>query len=136
MTVEEKIEAGLFAYAAALDLNGDPPLAWPNIAFTPPDGPYVQVVHFPNRNARVVVNSDGPHLRQGILQMTVVAPLDGGPSDATALAGAIAEYFPADLDLFEDGIRIRIQQAPDVLPAEKTDVSWDARVDVRYETFA
>ena len=52
---------------------------------------------------------------------------------ATSLAGQIAEHFPADLALFEEGVKVRIQAAPDVLSPDKTDVSWDVPVSVRYE---
>lgn len=134
MTVEEKIEAALFARVRTLDLDGDPPLAWPNIAFKPPAGPYVRVEHLPNRVTRLFLKGSAPHLRQGILQLTVVTPLNAGPEDATALAGAVAEHFPADLALYEDGIKVRVQRAPDVMPAEKSDTSWSVRVDVYYDS--
>lgn len=136
-TIEESIEAALFSYLAALEIDGAPPLAWPTVPFAPPAGtPYIDVTHLPNRNSRIVLKGSGPHWRQGILQLTVVTPLNAGAPQATALAGSIAELFPAGLDLFEDGIRIRIQQAPDVLPGDKTDVSWDVVVSVRWECFA
>lgn len=137
MTVESSIEAALFAHALALSITGSPELAWPNTPFTPPAGsPYIRVDHFPNSSTRRFLKGSDPHLRQGILQLIVVTPLNGGPSVATGLAGEIAEHFPADLDLFEGGIRIRIQQAPSIMPADKTDVSWDCIVSVRYEAFA
>lgn len=137
MTIEEKIEAALFARVRELDLDGSPPFAWPNTSFKPPVGSYVRVDHLPNRNARLFIGSTAPHLRQGILQLTVVTPLNGGNSLATGLAGAIAEHFAADLAMFEDDVKVRVQKAPDVKPAERTDddVSWSARVDVLYECF-
>lgn len=137
-TVEERIEAALFASVQALLLEGDPPLAWPNVAFTPPgpDDPYVRVQHLRNANVRPFVSADDSHLRQGILQLTAVSPLHVGPGPATTLAAAIAWQYPAGLDLFESGIKVRIQSAPNVASAEKTDVAWNARVDVLYECFA
>lgn len=142
MTIEEKIAAALFAHLLTISLDGSPPFAWPNVQF-PADGSakpatYIEVKIFPNNNTRVVVKGSGPHLRQGILQLTVRTPLRVGPTAATAMAGEIAEHFPADLDLFDDGMRLRIQQAPDVDQSEVSvdEVSWAVRVAVRYETFA
>lgn len=141
-TIEESIETALFTHALALDVTGDPPLVWPNIEFPEPGdekpSTYVAVAHFPNSNTRLILNGAGPHLRQGILQLTIYTPLLGGSRPATKLAGEIAEHFPADLALFEDGIKVRIQRAPDVLPAAKTDdgVSWSTRCDIRYEVLA
>jgi hypothetical protein len=135
MTIEERIEAALFAHTLTLALDGAPPIAWPNATFNPPAGAYIRVDHFPNANSRLLVKGSAPHLRQGILQLTVVAPLNVGPTLATGLAGAIAEHFPADLALFEEGTKVRIQAAPDVMDADKTDVSNDVPVSVRYECF-
>lgn len=137
-SIEERIETALFASVQALDLAGGPSLAWPNVAFTPPspDEAYVRVQHLRNANVRPFVKGSDPHLRQGILQLTAVAPLHVGPAPATTLAAAIAWQYPAGLDLFQSGIKVRIQAAPNVAAAEKTDVSWNARVDVPYECFA
>lgn len=133
-TVVEEIEAVLFAQVLELELTGAPDIAMPNVAFKPVVGhPYVRVMHFPNRNTRLFIKGSAPHLHQGILQFTIVSPLNVGPAIATQLAGEIAEQFPADLDLFDGDLRVRIQQAPDIIPADKGDVSWDARVDVLYE---
>lgn len=137
MSIEQSIEAALFGHVRDLDLD-DAPIAWPNVPFTPtsPASIYVRVQHLRNVNTRFFAKGSDPHLRQGILQLTVVAPLNVGPQVATTLAADIAEQFPADLALYEDGVKVRIQQAPDVITPEKTDVSWDVRIDVRYESLA
>jgi hypothetical protein len=139
-TVPEQIETALFARALTLDITGDPPLAWPNMPF-PDEGEdkpltFIEVRHFPNRNTRVLLGA-APHMRQGILQFTIFTPRNDGYDLATQLAGEIAAHFPADLDMFEDDVRVRVQQAPDVIPAEVTEdqVSWSTRVDVRYDCF-
>lgn len=135
LTAEERIELALFKSVHALQLTEELPRAWPNVPFTPssPLSTYIRVQHLPNVNTRLASKSDDPHLRQGILQLTVVSPLRLGPSPSRALASTIAYQYPADLALFESGAKVRIQSAPDVVSPEKTDVSWDARVDVRYE---
>lgn len=142
MTIEEQIEDALFGRVRTLAVTGDPPFAWPNFAFPAPGeekpGTYIEVSHLPNRNTRLFARGGDPHLRQGILQFIVQTPLHDGSTSAMALAGEIAEHFPADLALYSEGIKVRIQQAPDVLQPGKSDdgVSWSAIVSVRYETFA
>ena len=137
MTIEEKIEAALFAHIVSLDFDDDVPIAWPNLPF-PDEGEskpptYIEVRHFRNANGRLFLKGSNANLRQGILQLTVITPLNVGFVQATALAGQVAEHFPADLALFEEGVKVRIQAAPDVLSPDKTDVSWDVPVSVRYE---
>lgn len=141
LTIEEKIEIALFNRVAAMSITGDPPLALPNVPF-PDEGEdkplhFVEVRHFPNRNTRLFLKGSLPHLRQGILQLTVYSPRDQGKEMATQTAGQIALHFPADLNMFEDDVKVRVQQAPDIIPAEVTEdqVSWSSRVDVRYDCF-
>lgn len=136
-TIEQSIEAALFAHVAALEFDDDVPVEYPNTPF-PGEGQdkpatYIEVRHFRNANQRMSMKGSDPHLRQGILQLTVITPLNAGPNNATALAGQVAQQFPADLALFSAGVKIRVQAAPDVLSADKTDVSWDVPVSVRYE---
>lgn len=136
MTIEEKIESALFGRVRTMALAGAPPIAWPNLAFDPPASAYIRVSLLPNRNTRLFLKGADPHFRQGILQLVVAAPLNGGSTFATALAGAIAEHFPADLALYESNVKVVIQAAPDVGEALKEDVAWTVMVSVRYETFA
>ncbi len=135
-TVEENIEAALFARAASLDLTVAREIAWPNLPFTPPAAGYLEVVHFPNRPQRLFLRGSDPHFRQGLLQLTVVGPLNEGAGPATLAAGEIAAHFPADLALYSEGVKVKVQGAPRTWPAEKTDTSWTVRVDVPYECFA
>lgn len=135
LTIEERIETALFKSVQALQLAEDLPLAWPNVDFSPasPLSAYLRVQHLPNTNSRLFSKGANPHQRQGILQLTVVSPLRLGPAPAKTIAATIADQYPADRALFESGVKVRIQSAPDVVTPDKTDVSWDARVDVRYE---
>lgn len=135
-TVEENIEAALFARVASLDLTPARQIAWPNVPFTPPAAAYIEVVHFPNRPQRVFLRGSDPHFRQGILQLNVRALLNEGAAAATRIAGEIAAHFPADLALYREGLKVKLQAAPRIWPADKTDTSWTVQVDVPYECFA
>lgn len=135
-TIEENIEAALFG--AVRDLETDPvlPVAWPNKVYEPEGAPYLRVAQFVNENIRVVLKGSGPHERRGILQLSVVTPLNGGQSPGTALAGAIAEQFPADRDLYSEDVKVRIQMAPTVMTPIKEDAAWVVPVSIRYEALA
>ncbi len=142
MTIQEQIEAALVAHTITFTPSIEAPVVYPNVEFPAPgeEKPttYIEWRHMPNRNTRLYMAGADPHLRQGILQLTIFTPLHEGATPATTLAGEIAAHFPADLALYEDDIRLRIQKAPDVMPAERTDdgVSWSARCDVYYETYS
>ncbi|MGQ3299649.1 phage tail terminator-like protein [Reyranella sp.] len=145
MTVEEKIEDALFARVATLELTPALPVAFPNLDFPgkaeggsprPKPATYLGVQHFPNRNVRIVIKGSGPHLRQGILQLTVVAELNTGHAVATKAAGEVAAHFPADLLLEIEDVQVRITQAPSIAGALRSDGSWDVPVSIQYECFA
>lgn len=136
MTIEEKIEAALLGRVATLSLAPPLPIAWPNTSFNPPASAYLRVRHFRNKNERISIKGSNPHRRLGILQITVVAPLNVGPPPATSIAGRIAEHFPADLVIPYDGISVRIQSAPYVLDAVVEDTTNDTPVSIEYECIA
>ena len=135
MTIEEKIDAALGARVASLALSPPLAVAWPNNVFEAAP-PYLRVAFFRNRNQRIGIKGSSPHRRLGILQVTVVTPLNAGPGPAVSIAGRIAEHFPADLVLDHDGISVRIEAAPDVLSDTKDEASWNVPVSIRYECFA
>lgn len=135
LTIEERIERTLFTYAAAIATEADPPKVWPNETTVPPPL-YLRIEQFPNRNERIFIKGINPHLRQGILQITVVSPLNVGPSVATKVAGQVAENFPADLTIYNYGLKLRIQEAPSVGQAFPNDATWVTPVSCRYQVFA
>lgn len=132
-TIEENIELVLFG--AVRDLETEPvlPVAWPNKVYDPDGAAYIRVDHFRNVNERLLVKGTSPHLRQGILQLAVVMPLNGGAPAGTALAAAIAAQFPADLELYSEDVKVRIQAAPTVMTAIKEDAAYVVPVSIRYE---
>lgn len=135
MTIEEKIQRALGGRVEKLSLSLPLTVAWPN-NIAAPAPPYLRIDYFPNRNQRIGIKGSGRHRRLGILQITIVSPLNVGPDPSLAIAGRVAEHFPADLELHYDGVSVRIRQAPDVLPASKEAASWDVPVSVEYECFA
>lgn len=135
-TVEESIEAALFARAASLTFTPALPVSWPNVSFTPPAGPHLKVQHFPNGSQRLFAKGSNPHILAGILQITAVAPLNSGSVPATQMAGKITEHFPADLPMTSGDVRVRVTQRPSQAPPIKTDATWEVPVSIPYEAFA
>ena len=133
MTVESDIEAALLARVASLALSPVLPISYENIDFTPPDdGLYAKVQHFPNGVSRYSQTGSDPKQRIGILQLTVVTPLNQGPSNATLIAGQIATHFPADLAMWSGDVKVTITDAAAIAPAIKTDASWDTPLSIPY----
>lgn len=90
------------------------PVAWPNIAFTPPDNaPYGRVYVLP---AQTVGQDLEGQLRtyQGILQLNIIAPAGSGVAQARRLAKSVADAFPEGLPLVEGDLTVYINGPPQV----------------------
>ena len=135
-SIEESIEAAVFTRAAGLLTLAALPVSWPNVAFSPPsNGRYLRVSLLPNVTQRLFINS-ATHRRPGILQISVVVPLNVGASAATRIAGQVAEHFPMDLRVTSGGVSVRVTKAPDIAPAIKEDAAWIVPVSVSFQAFA
>ena len=90
------------------------PVAWPNIAFTPPDNaPYGRVYILP---AQTVGQDMEGQLRtyQGILQLNIIAPAGSGVTLARGLAKSVADAFPEGLPLVDGDLTVYINGPPQV----------------------
>ena len=132
--IEQDIETALFERVASLTLSPVLPVAWPNVNFTPPDdGKYLEVSHFPNGVSRYALGGGNASSRIGLLQLTVVTPLNQGPANATAIAGEVAAHFNDATVMFEGVAKVFVTKAPELAPAIKSDVSWSVPVTISYE---
>lgn len=145
-TVETAIWQALRARVATLTGFA---VNWPLEPFTPPASggkplPYVECRHLPNANVRRFIGSSDPHERMGILQLTLCWPASEvgtgsgkvHPDVLIQQAGEIAAHFPTDLPLDFEGIRVRVERAPDVAQPMRDDAFWRVPVTVRYTCFA
>mgnify|MGYP000960604729 FL=1 len=89
------------------------PVAWPNLAFDPPDTPYLRVYVLP---AQTVGQDLAGQLRtyQGILQLNIIVPADSGVTSARALAQSIADAFPEGLPMVDGDLTVYINGPPQV----------------------
>lgn len=137
MTAETLIMEALFARLSTLVLAPVHPVAWPNIAFTPPaDHRYLRVQYVPNLTNRVLIDSDGPHQMLGLMQVSVYDEKGKGESRAREMAGLVAEHFPTDLKLHSAPITVRMTKRPDVRDLIVEDAAVQIPVMVEWECWA
>lgn len=135
-SIPEDIETALFTRAAGLAALTGLPVAWPNVSFSaPPSGRYLRVSLLPNVTQRLFINS-AAHRRPGILQISVVVPLNVGASAATRIAGQVAAHFPMDLRMTSGGVSVRVTKCADIAPAIKEDAAWIVPVSVSFQALA
>lgn len=99
MASPDLIASALLARCATLAI-GSPalPIAYPDVTFTPPaDGKYVEVALFFNRPAWEGVASG--KMDQGLLQITVVWPRNGGVIKPMEAVAEVMAHFPKALTL-------------------------------------
>ena len=136
MNVEDAIETALFASAIDIATFDAAHKAWPNASFDPPADAYMRVDHLPNGSQRLSIKSVNPHLYFGILQITVVAPLNVGVTAARQLAAEIADAYPADRTMTQWGTTVRVEKAPDVGRGFAGDAKWNVVVSIPYQSLA
>lgn len=115
-STEARIKALLFARLGTLtSAAGALPIAWPNINAAPPaSGKFLRVDFIPNRVDRLEIASDGAHQMRGLLQVSVMWPLNVGTDAPLDIAGAIVAAYPADLTLWDGDLRVRVYERPAV----------------------
>lgn len=137
MATETDIMAALFARLSTFAASPALPVAWPNIAFSPPaDQRYLRVVFVPNAVNRLLIGSAGPHQHLGLLQVDVMWTKGVGEAGPRGVAGAIAAHFPCDLRVSAGALRVRIAKRPEVRDLIVGDARVQIPVMVEWEAFA
>ncbi|WP_318378819.1 DUF4128 domain-containing protein [Enterobacter sp.] len=110
MRIAELLESRLADISREINM----PVAWPNIAFDPPDdGPYGRVYILP---AQTIGQDFAGQLRtyQGVFQVNIVTPAGTGVSKARSFADAVAGGFPEGLPLVDGDLTVYINGPPQV----------------------
>ena len=137
MAAESEIMAALFARVASFVASPALPVAWPNVAFTPPANQrYLRVQFVPNTTNRALIDSDGPHQHLGLLQVSVYWTKGQGETSPRDIAGDLAAHFPCDLKLHSAGLTVRITKKPDVRDLIVEDAAIQIPVMIEYEAWA
>ncbi|GAA4169097.1 phage tail terminator-like protein [Shinella granuli] len=136
-SIETSQWMALKARIQSLTLSPALPVVWPK-GVAPASGKYLRADWVLNRVQRRAVSSDGAQIRPGILQLSIFSPIS--PSEAAEvdmeLAGQIAEHFPTDHRMTFGGVSVRVQRAPSISQAYRTDAYWITPVSVFVETLA
>ena len=137
MAIETDIMAALFTRVSSLVLNPVMPVAWPNLAYTPPANQrYLRVQFVPNVANRVMIGSDDPHQHLGLLQLSVYGKKNNGEAAVRADAAAVAAHFPCDLKLYSGAVCVRITKRPDVRDLIVEDAAVQIPVMIDWEAYA
>lgn len=106
-------------------------VAWENLTFTAPAGPYIRAFLIPETTLSLTL--DKTHRRYaGILQVDLVMPINGGSSPAeTLLASMLTEFTPAT-SFIESGVRIYIPDPASAAPALSEPNRYSVPVSIPY----
>lgn len=148
-TVETKIWQAIKARVQTLPAPVNLPVDWPLETFQKPEAggrpaPYVECRHLPNTAIRQFIGSNDPHLRQGILQLSLMWPValvgnEAGqqhPDVLVQMAGLIAAHFSTDLRMMFQDLAVRVEKAPDVSQPFRDEAYWRVPVSVRWRCWA
>lgn len=125
------IQAALDAWLGAFADDAAIPVAWQNIPFTPPDGPYLRVNYLPAKPYSVDLAGECV-VHPGIYQITVVSLAGRGRSQAIKLAGIVAELFRYGQEMEGDGFTVYVSSSPAVMPPVSSPISWEVPVSVSW----
>lgn len=135
-TVETAIWLALKGRVASLALSPSLPVMWPGVTQSPA-GAHIAVMNIAAPPARVMVASDGPHEREGTLQLMLKHPLPGLNYEHTQeQAGIVAEHFPADHRMSFGGVCVRVTEAPEVSSGMRDEGWWITPVRIRWQAQA
>ena len=113
------------------------PVAWPGAVYRRNlDQPFVEVSEILADPLRVMIDGTEAHQRDGTLQIMLLdpAPVDYGAVRADA--EEIANLFPADLRLREDGVEVRVLRAPQISEGFQEAGWWQTPIRIRWRAFA
>lgn len=98
------------------------PIAFTNKNFSAPaTGKYLRETFLPNGTLRPEVADDSTPVWQGLYQIDVFWPQNGGETEPLALAAAIADHFSPATRLQGTGVTVRIPSRPSTSPLMVTD---------------
>ncbi len=121
-TIEGMIPDALLDHLSRLVLSPVLPIAYPDVAFTPPSSGYLKTYYIPNGTERICITPGSPNRYQGILQVTVVFPAGQGAVKPNDVAGQIASHFAEGTQLQTAAGPVRIDKRPSVeRPMQDTD---------------
>jgi len=127
----------IISIRAALEtkLNGITPaisIAWENVPFTPVAGtPYAQIYLMPASPDNPTLG-DGFYRERGILQISLMYPLQAGPLTAETKAEAIRTAFKRGTTMTSGSVTVVVDRTPEIGQGRVDGDRWAVPVRVRY----
>lgn len=116
-TTEGKIADALFTKLAALTLSPVLEIAWPDVAFTPPDeGMWLEASIFDDPVETMALTAGGRPGRSGFLQVTVISPQNVGATTMRDVAGEVIDWFAYTTRLTSGSVAVDISGVPYMSP--------------------
>lgn len=125
--IRQLYEQRLATWAAAKPI----PVAWDNVKFTPPAGPYIRASLLPADTTSI--DLAGEHRGYlGLFQLSVHVPLGSGAGAAEALADELAALFPMMLRLDSGAFWVQVTSPPSSYPGLTGDTHYMVPVRFKY----
>jgi len=106
--------------------------AWQNDPYTPvPGTPYQQVYLLPAKPENPTMG-DAFYREQGILQVTLMYPLQVGPGTAEARADVIRTAFSRGTSMLSGSVTVIVEQTPEISAGRVDGDRWAVPVKIRW----
>jgi hypothetical protein len=109
------------------------PVAWENVAFTPPAGRYIRAFLLPNKAKSLFLDGSG-RTRVGLFQVNLHMPIGTGAAAARTIAAAIDAAFAVTITA--GGLRIWLLSPMSAAPAIPQPDRFVVPVSAEYKAFA
>ena len=136
VSVEARIADLLLAHLADLTFMPPLPIAYPGVAFNPPEGAYLEATLIPNTNLNRGLGPNDSTQFRGIFQVTVVAPNNAGIIAPTEMAAKIADHFERGTLIADGALRVKIDGRPSLAPPISDTDRMSIPVSIRWHAFS
>lgn len=135
MTALDDIRVALENHLATMTYSPTlPPVAWPNVPFTPPaNATHIRAIFMPVTRRPVVVGPDPEQRRSGVFMVTVYSPEETGAAECTRLAEAIEDRFNGSTAIVAADVTVRLDYSEAKRPLQSTpffaipvEIGWHA----------
>lgn len=112
LSVEAAIADALLTHLASYVSVSGTHVAYPGIPYTPVDGkPYIDTALLPNKTDTIGI-SDGSAKHMGILQLSLMWPVNRGVIKPMDDAGEIIQHFRKGTLIYSNGVKVQINKQP------------------------
>lgn len=114
---DARIADALLWHLSQIDLTPARPLAWPGKSFSPVVGtPYLFATYMPNATTSTGLAFNAPRDFRGLFQVSVFWPAGRGIVYPLELAGSVAAHFKMGTRIMRSGLKVELNQPPEVAP--------------------